>query len=61
MKTVKPSTNVKYVIECSDGFHWEEECRYDLLNEAIEELGRLRIFLPNAKYRLVRNEWEVIG
>ena len=61
MKMIKPTINVKYQIESCDGFLWETEDQFSLLDEAVEELAHLRRTRPNAKYRLIRSEWEVIG
>ena len=60
MKTIKPSINVKYIIECYKKESWEYESSYSLIQEAIDEIEKLRKFLPNAKFRLVRSEWQVI-
>ena len=60
MKHIKPSINVKYIIEFSKNDSWEEECSYTHIQEAIDELEKLKKFLPNAKFRLVRSEWQVI-
>ena len=61
MKMIKPSINVKYTIECDYGSIWKDEGSFTLLNDAITEVENLRNFLPNAKFRLIRSEWEVIG
>ena len=61
MKMIKPTINVKYQIESCSGVLWDEEDRFSLLDEAIEELEHLRRTQPNNKYRLIRSEWEVIG
>ena len=58
---IKPSINVEYQIECYDGFLWDEEDRFSLLDEAVKELEHLRRTRPNAKYRLIRSEWQVVG
>jgi hypothetical protein len=57
---IKPSTNVKYIIEVSKQGSWVEECSYTYFQEAIDEFEKLKNFLPNAKFRLVRSEWQVI-
>jgi hypothetical protein len=60
IKMIKPSTNVKYIIENKNGDIWMEECAYTYIQEAIDELEKLKKFLPNAKFRLIRSEWQVI-
>jgi len=60
MKIIKPSINIKYIIECCKKESWEYECGYSLIQEAIDEIEKLRKFFPNAKFRLVRSEWQVI-
>ena len=54
MKMIKPTINVKYQIESCDGFLWETEDQFSLLDEAVEEIEHLRRTRPNAKYRLIR-------
>ena len=58
----KKFTNMKirYVIESCDGFLWEEEYHFDSLSEAKIEIDKLRISVQTRKYRLIRQEWEVI-
>ena len=60
MKHIKPSTNVKYIIEFSKNGCWVEECSYTYIKEAVDEFQKLKNFLPNAKFRLIRSEWQVI-
>jgi len=56
-----PSTNVKYIIEnLKPNEKWEYECSYTRIQEAIDELEKLKTFLPNAKFRLIRSEWQVL-
>ena len=62
MKTIKPSTNVKYIIESSNGHFWEElDVRFTCIQKAIDFLESVRHAHPNHKYRLVRSEWQVIN
>jgi hypothetical protein len=60
MKMIKPSTNVKYIIESNNGLHWEELSVFAHIQKAIDYLETIRKAHPNHKYRLVRSEWQVI-
>ena len=60
MKYVKPSINVKYIVEwCNTGI-WEELKNFTLIAEAIEYLEYQKQTTPNCKFRLIRSEWQVI-
>ena len=50
----------RYVIESCDGFLWEEEYHFDTLEEARIEIDRMRSSINTRKFRIVRQQWEVI-
>jgi len=60
MKMIKPSINVKYIIEWCDKGCWEELKNFTLIAEAIEYLEYQKKNAPNCKFRFIRSEWEVI-
>jgi hypothetical protein len=62
MTTIKPSINVKYVVEIKD-LHggWQEIGCHTLLQEAIKDIENERMLLPKQEFRLIRSEWTVIG
>ncbi len=60
MRHIKPSINVKYIIEwCNEGI-WEELKNFTLIAEAIEYLEYQKQNAPNCKFRFIRSEWQVI-
>jgi hypothetical protein len=63
MKTIKPSINVKYIVEVKDlhGSGWQEIGSSILLEAAIKDIENERKLLPKQEFRLIRSEWEVIG
>lgn len=61
MKMIRSRFNVSYTIESYDGAKWEDEYRFNLLDEAEQELEKMKKSQPNKKFRLIRSEWEVIG
>ena len=61
MKYIKPSINVKYTIEWSNGGIWEELRSFTILDEAEEYFQFQKESTPNCKFRLIREEWQVIG
>jgi hypothetical protein len=61
MKMIKPSINVKYIIEWCDNDVWEALRSFTLLDKAEEYLQLQKECAPNSKFRLVRSEWQVIG
>ena len=61
MKTIKPSINVKYIIEWRDNDVWEVLRSFTLLDKAEEYLQLQKECAPNSKFRLIRSEWEVIS
>jgi hypothetical protein len=50
----------RYVIESCDGFLWEEEYHFDSLEEAKIEIDKMRSSVNTRKFRIVRQQWEVI-
>jgi hypothetical protein len=63
MKHIKPSINVEYFIESynDNRSFWELEYRFDRIQEAIDEMEKMKTSLPKKKFRLIRSEWQVIG
>lgn len=63
MKTIKPSINVKYIVEVKDlhGSGWQEIGCSTLLEAAIKDIENERKLLPKQEFRLIRSEWTVIG
>lgn len=61
MKMIKPSINVKYIIESFDGAKWITEYESTFLNKLEEELELLKKGQPKKKFRSIRSEWTVIG
>jgi hypothetical protein len=60
MKMIKPSINVKYIVEwCNNGL-WEELRSFTLLDEAEEYFQYQKESTPNCKFRFIRSEWQVI-
>ena len=62
MKTIKPSINVKYIVEIKD-LHsgWQEIGCSTRLEEAIKDIESERKMFTRQEFRLIRSEWEVIG
>ena len=60
MKHIKPSINVKYIVESYNGYYWVEESNHTFLDQAIKELEHMKKSLPSWKFRLIRSEWDVI-
>ena len=60
MKMIRPSINVKYIIEWCDNDVWEAIRSFTLLDKAEEYLQLQRECAPNGKFRLIRSEWQVI-
>jgi hypothetical protein len=62
MKHIKPSINVEYFIESynDNRSFWELEYRFDRIQEAIDEMEKMKMSLPKKKFRLIRSEWQVI-
>ena len=62
MKMIKPSINVKYIVEVKD-LHsgWQEIGCFTELQEAIKDIENERKLLPKQEFRLIRSEWAVIG
>ena len=52
--------NIKYVIESCDGFKWEEEYHFASYTEAKMEVDKMRSSVNTRKYRIIRQQWEVI-
>ena len=61
MKAIKPSINVKYSVECNFNGVWEYLRSFTSLDEAEEYFQLQKESAPNCKFRLVREEWQVIG
>lgn len=63
MKHIKPSINVKYIVEVKDlhGSGWQEIGFSTKLEEAIKDIENERKILPKQEFRLIRSEWQVIG
>ncbi len=61
MNNIKPSINVEYSIESHNGSFWEQEYRFDRIEEAIDEMKKMKQRSPKNKFRLIRSEWQVIG
>jgi hypothetical protein len=62
MKDIKPSINVKYIVEIKDlRSGWQEIGCSTRLEEAIKDIENEREMLPKQEFRLIRSEWEVIG
>ncbi len=60
MKHIKPSINVEYSIESHNGSFWEQEYRFDRIEDAIKEMKMMKKSLPKKEFRLIRSEWQVI-
>lgn len=62
MQEIKPSINVKYIVEVKD-LHsgWQEIGCSTRLEEATKDIESERMLLPNQEFRLIRSEWTVIG
>jgi hypothetical protein len=60
MNHIKPSINVKYIIEWFNQGIWEELKNFTLIAEAIEYLEYQKQTAPNCKFRFIRSEWQVI-
>jgi hypothetical protein len=62
MKHIKPSINVYYSIESynDNRSFWEQEHRFDRIQEAIDEMKMMKKILPKKKFRLIRSEWQVL-
>jgi hypothetical protein len=60
MKHIKPSINVEYSIESYNGSFWEQEHRFDRIQEAIDEMKMMKKRSPKNKFRLIRSEWQVL-
>ena len=60
MKHIKPSINVEYSIESYNGSLWEEEYSFTRIQEAIDEMEKMKTSLPRKEFRLIRSEWQVI-
>jgi hypothetical protein len=60
MKHIKPSINVEYSIESHNGSFWEQEYRFERIQEAIDEMKMMKKILPKKKFRLIRSEWQLI-
>ena len=60
MTHIQPSINVEYSIESYNGSFWEQEYRFDRIEEAIKEMKMMKQSLPKKKFRLIRSEWQVI-
>jgi hypothetical protein len=52
--------NIRYVIESCDGFKWEEEYYFDSYTEAKIEIDKMRSSINTRKYRIIRQQSEVI-
>lgn len=52
--------NIRYVIESCDGFKWEEEYNFASYIEAKTEVDKMRSSVNTRKYRIIRQQWEVI-
>ena len=51
---------IRYVIESCDGFKWEEEYHFASYTEAKMEVDKMRSSVNTRKYRIIRQQWEVI-
>lgn len=60
MTHIKPTINVKYIIEWCDNGVWDELRSFTLLDEAEEYLQYQKESAPNCKFRFIRSEWQVI-
>ncbi len=62
MTEIKPSINVKYIVEIKDPHSgWQEIGCSILLEAAIKDIESERKLLPKQEFRLIRSEWTVIG
>lgn len=62
MREIKPSINVKYIVEVKDPHSgWQEIGCSILLEAAIKDIENERKLLPKQEFRLIRSEWTVIG
>ena len=63
MQEIKPSINVKYIVEVKDlhGSGWQEIGCSTRLEEAVKDITSERKMLPRQEFRLIRSEWMVIG
>ena len=52
--------NIRYAIESCDGFKWEEEYNFASYTEAKIEVDKMRSSVNTRKYRIIRQQWEVI-
>jgi hypothetical protein len=61
-KTTKESTNIKFIIEHSNGYCWEEFRVFSetKIEEARNNLKELKKVNPYSRYRLIRSEWQVV-
>ena len=59
-KTTEATTHIKFVIEHSNGYCWEEFRVFSKIEEARNHLQEIKKVNPYSRYRLVRSEWQVI-
>ena len=52
--------NIRYVIESCDGFKWEQEYNFASYTEAKIEIDKMRSSINTRKYRIIRQQSEVI-